>query len=112
MAQLIATGPIVGGQHGMAAKRVVLKLERDNDGSPREFIVHNQYFYEDGSTAYGDGSYFPILNEDYEIVQGEAWKRFQDRQNRSVLGMTFASIEADPERFQSILESHNVPGKG
>ena len=111
MAQLLATGPIVLCGNGLAARRTVLKGIYGGGAKLVEFIVHRQYFYEDGTTAYEHGNYFPVFGKDFLEVQKRAWGCFVERSEKD-LEYSLAELESDPVRFGSVLESHKVSGKG
>lgn len=113
MAQLLATSPIVYTGRGSSARRITLAVIRNDDGTPREFVVQSQNFYEDGSVALENGNWMPVYNRSPQEVQANAWKRFQERANELVENFPLAVFENDPVRYASIVESNTIEtGKG
>lgn len=70
MEVFIASGPWMFCGDGSAYRRVVLREWQNG------YVVHNEYCYEDGDNAFGDGSYFTSPGADNLT---EAIKRWQER---------------------------------
>lgn len=121
-AKLLATSPFVKPGEGSAHKRVVLKAEYYGTDHV-EYIVHNEYVYENGVASFSDGSYFPTSrvadspsqNIVHTLRLSEAWDCFNQRANnlmKRVLASDYVDQLSDlnSERFAKF--NFDIRGKG
>lgn len=104
-----APGPENPG-NGYQARRLTLSVIRNDDGSPREFVVQRQCIDENGKATFQDGNWMPVFSNDPKKVQAEAWARFKERADEDT---HYPLADLDSDRFFAFREALTVQtGKG
>ena len=94
--KILAAGPVVGGP-ATIPYRVVLRCFYNDDGMPKEFVVHNMQGPLSKPTAFSNGRYFPVgafktsravIMSTYEA----AFKAWQERCAERCLGLSYDCI--------------------
>lgn len=94
MADFLAASPFTHVADGVQPRRLVLAVIRNDNGSPREFVVQKQLIDEDGKLTLSDGSWFPVFDKDPKEVQSQAWNRFVERANWDMSNRPLADLNS------------------
>jgi hypothetical protein len=82
MYKTIAQGLLVPAHNGLAARRMVIRQYEDTRIT--EYVVTPQYTYEDGSQAFGNGTYFHSRTPGDTEVLTRAFAEFTSRCTKDV----------------------------